>query len=80
VWEAAARAAPSVRPGDDDDGFGQRHFPRRRHEGAAHHRWFHVDDDALVAIVAQVVDQIAPADIQHGADRDEGREADVFLE
>ena len=39
----------------------------------------HVDDDAPgVRIVAEVVDEVAPADIEHRADRDERAEADVL--
>ena len=30
-----------------------------------------------VRVVAEVVDQVAPADVEHRADRDEGAEADV---
>ena len=66
---------------DDDDGLGEGHFAGGGQEGAGVANAFHVDDDALgVRIVAEVGDQIAPADIQHGAQGDEGAEADVFLQ
>ena len=42
---------------------------------------FHVDEDAARArVVAEVVDQVAPADVEHRADRDEGAEADVLAQ
>ena len=64
---------------DDDDGLGQRDFARGREERAGVADRFHVDDDALGArVVAEVVDEIAPAHIEHGADGDEGAEADVL--
>ena len=56
VWEAAARA--------DNDWFGQCHFARRGHEGTRVTDGFHINHDAVsVWVIAQVIDQIAPADI-----------------
>ena len=81
VWEAAALAAAAVRPGfDDDDRLVERHFARGGEEGAGVADGFHVDDDGLrvLRVVAQVIDQVAPADVHHGADGDEGAEADHF--
>ena len=63
---------------DDDDRLGQRHLARRRQEGPRVADRLHVDEDALgMRVVAEVVDQVAPADVEHRPDRDEGAEADV---
>ena len=34
----------------------------------------------VLRVVAQVINQVAPVDIEHGADGDEGAEADVFAQ
>ncbi len=66
---------------DHDDRLGQRHLARRRQERPRIADRFHVDHDALgVRVVAEVVDQVAPADVEHRADRDERAEADVHLQ
>ncbi len=66
---------------DHDDRLGQRHFTRRREERPRVSDRLHVHDNALgVGIVAQVVDQVAPAHVQHRADRDKGAEANVLLQ
>ena len=82
VCDAAALAA-AAGPArlDDDDGLGQRHFAGRRQERAGVADGFHVNDDAArVGIVAQVKNQVAPADIHHRADGNKGAEADIFLQ
>ena len=62
-------------------GFGERDLACGRHESLGVANALHVHDDTAGAIiVAQVVDEVAPVDVQHGADGDEGAEADVFLE
>ena len=50
-------------------------------EGAGVADRLHVDQDALrVRVVAEVVDQVAPADVEHRADGDEGAEADLLAQ
>ena len=82
VCEAAALAAGLGAAGlDDDDRLGQRHLARGREERPRVADRLHVDDDAVgVRVVAEVVDQVAPADVEHRADRDEGAEADVLAQ
>jgi hypothetical protein len=64
---------------DDDDGLGKSHFARGRKEGTGVADAFHVDENgAGLGIVAQVVDEIAPAHIAHGTYGDEGAKADFF--
>ena len=66
---------------DHDDRLGQRDFARRRKEGTRIADRFHVNHDAVGAgVIAEVVDQVAPVYVQHGADRDERTEADVLLQ
>ena len=66
---------------DDNDGLGQRHFARGGEESARVADGFHVANNAPgMRVVAEIVDEIAPADIEHRANRDEAAEADVFLE
>jgi hypothetical protein len=61
---------------DDDDRLGERHLPRGRQEGARVADRLHVDDDALRArVVAEVVDDVAPADVEHRAEGGDGAEA-----
>ena len=63
---------------DDDDGLGQGHLACRRQEGPGVADRLHVEEDALgIRVVAEVVDQITPADVEHRPDRDEGAEADI---
>ena len=71
------RAASAL---EDDDRFSQRYLARRREEGACVAHRLHVDEDALrPPIVVEVVDHVAPPDVQQGPQGDEGAEADVFL-
>ena len=76
---AAGRlAAPRL---DDDDRLGQRHLARGRQERARVADRLHVDDDrARARVVAEVVDEIAPADVEHRAERDERAEADLLAQ
>ena len=66
---------------DYDDRLAQRNFPRRREKRARIAHRLHVHNDALRAwIIPQVVDQVAPVDIEHRSDRYEGAKADhLFL-
>src|SRR5687768_6272856 len=69
--------APSL---DDDNRLAEGDFTRSRQERASIAYRFHVDDDAVrLRVIAEVINQVAPADIKHGANRDESAEADVFL-
>ena len=66
---------------DDDDRLGQRHFAGGGQERAGVADGFHVDDNAAGArIVAQMIDQVAPADIDHRTKRNKGAEADILLQ
>ena len=66
---------------DDDDRFRQRHFARGGQKRPRIANGFHVDDNAFrIRIVAEMINQIAPADIEHGAKRDERAKADIFLQ
>ena len=66
---------------DDDDGLGQRHFARGREKRPGVADRLHIDDDAFgVRIVAEMVDQIPPAHIEHRAEGGKHAEADVFLQ
>ena len=64
---------------ENDDGFGQSNFTRGGHERPRVPHGLHVADDALgVRVVAEVRDEVAPADIEHGADRDKRAEAHIL--
>jgi len=64
---------------DDDDRLGQRHLARGGQEGARIADRLHVDQDrARAGVVAQVVDDVAPADIGHRPKRHDLREADAL--
>ena len=80
VCEAAALAACAGPAGlDDDDRLGQGDLARRRQEGPRVADRLHVDDDAVgVRVVAQVVDDVAPADVEHRAERHDRAEADAL--
>ena len=72
------RGAPGL---DHDDRLGQRDLARGGDEGARIADGLHVDHDAVgVRIVAEIIDQVAPVDVEHRADGDAGAEADVFAE
>ncbi len=73
---------PFGAPGlDDNNRLGQRDFTGGREKRPCIADRFHVDDNALGAwIIAQVMDQIAPADIQHRTDGDKGSETHILLE
>src|SRR5918997_515789 len=59
--------------------FGQGDFTGRREKGAGVADRLHVDDDALrIRVVAEIVDQVSPAYVHHGACADERREPDVL--
>ena len=87
----APRQGPGVRSGglcsrirtssfDHDDGLVQRNFARRRKERARIADRLHVHDDALrPGIISQVVDQVAPVDIEHRSHRNERTEPDHLL-
>ena len=65
---------------DHDDWLGERNFARRRQERASISDGLHVHDDGVrPRIAAQVVDQVSPTHVQHGADRNEGTEPNQFL-
>ena len=65
---------------DHDDRFGQRHLARRRQKCPRVADGLHVQHDAgRLGIVAEVVDEIAPAHVEHRPNRHEGAEADVGL-
>ena len=64
---------------DDDDRFTERHFAGGREERRCLTHRLHVDHDgARMGIVAQVVDQIAPSNVQHRADGDKSAETHLF--
>jgi len=66
---------------DDHDRLGDGYLAGGGEEGAGVADGLHIDHDRVGArVVAQVVDQVAPVDIQHRADGDEMAEADVFLQ
>src|SRR5690606_22969039 len=65
---------------NDDDRLAQRDFTRRGQERLRVTDRLHVNDNTRrLRVVAEVVDQVAPANVQHRADRDKRAEADVFL-
>ena len=58
---------------DHDDRLGIGYLASSREEGAGVADGFHVNDDALgVGIIAQIIDQVTPAHVEHRADGDEG--------
>ena len=64
-----------------DDRLLQRHLADGRQERARVAHGLHVDDDGVgVGVVAEVVDEVAPADVGHGAERDDGAEADTLAQ
>ena len=67
---------------DDDDRLRQRHFARRREKTArvVADRLHVKDDRARARIVAEVVDEVTPTDVEHGPQRDEGTEPQLNLE
>ncbi len=66
---------------DHDDGLGEGDLPGRGEEAAGVADVFHVDHDGLGAgVFAQIVDQIPPVQIQHGAHGDQGAEAHILPE
>jgi hypothetical protein len=66
---------------DDDDRLGQGHLAGGREEGPGVPDRLHVDDDALGRrVVAEVGDQVAPAHVEHGAERHDGAEADLLAD
>jgi len=66
---------------DDDNRFSQGDLAGGRVERAGVAHGLHVDQDALgLPVVAEVVDQVPPPHVHHGADADEGREAHVLHE
>ena len=82
MCDAAALAAASVRPAlMTMIGLVSATSRRRREERPGVADRLHVDDDALgVRVVAEVVDQVAPADVEHRPDRDERAEPDVLAQ
>ncbi len=72
------RGAPRL---DHDDRLGQRDLACGGDERARIADGLHVDHDAVrVRVVAEIIDQVAPVDVEHRADRDAGAEADVLAE
>ena len=66
---------------DDDDWFGQGDFARGGKKRARIADGFHVDDNAFgVRIIAKMINQIAPAHVEHGTERDERTKTDVLLQ
>src|ERR1043165_2960191 len=66
---------------DDNDWFGQRHLTRGREKSPRVANRLHVKNDALgMRVVTQIVDQIPPADIEHGTNGNESAEANIFAE
>ena len=67
---------------DHDDRLGQGHLTRGRQERGAHRRSIPCRSTIhfVYGIITQVIDQVAPPDIKHRADRDERAETDVRLE
>src|SRR5579862_9455369 len=65
---------------DDDDGLAKRDLACSRKKGARVAHRFHVEQNALgVGIVAEVIDEISPAYVEHGAGGNNGAESHVFL-
>ena len=61
---------------DGDDRLAERDLPRGREKRTGVPDGLHVDEDALrMGIVAEALDQVAPADVNHGAHRNEGAES-----
>ena len=82
VCEAAALAAAAVRPAlmTMTGLVSETSRAADRNERGVADR-LHVDDDAVGAgIAAEVVHQVAPVDVEHGADGDEGAEADILAQ
>ena len=78
VCEAAAWPTRRAARLDDDDRLGLGEGPRGAHELAGVGDGLDVEDDgAGVRVGAEVVDEVAEVDVEHGADGDEGREADL---
>src|SRR5271157_5563550 len=66
---------------DHNDGLGKPYFPRRRKESAGVADRLHIDDDASCArVIAEIVNQVAPANIRHRADGAENTEAHHLAE
>ena len=73
--QGGARRAPAL---DHDDRLGLGEVARRAHELARVGDGLDVQDDgAGVRVGAEVVDEVAEVDVAHGADADEGGEADL---
>ena len=65
----------------DDDRLRQRDLARRREEGARVADGLHVQDDRVgLGVVAEVVDEVAPADVGHRAERHDAAEADALTQ
>src|SRR5512139_2377430 len=61
---------------NDDDGLAKCNLPCCREERPCVADGLHVNHDAARSlIVAQIVDEIPPTDVDHGADRDEAAES-----
>ncbi len=64
---------------DDDDRLRESHLASGREEGAGVADRLHVDDDAPGRrVVSEVVDDVAPAHVEHRAERDDRAEADLL--
>src|ERR1700751_2053429 len=65
---------------DYDDGFAERDFARGREKRTRITNRLHVHNYRMGSrIVTEIIDQISPAHIEHGANRNERAEADDLL-
>ena len=65
----------------DDDRLRARDLARRGEEGARVADGLHVQDDRVgLGVVAEMVDEVAPADVGHRAERDDAAEADALAQ
>src|SRR5207237_10676079 len=63
-----------------DDGLIERNFAGGGEKGAGLADCFHIHDNAVGArVVAEIIDQVAPAHVEHGSDRHEGAEAHLLF-
>src|SRR4051794_4466230 len=61
---------------EHNDRFGEGNLTSSRQKGARIADRLHIEHDALsMRIITEIIDQIAPTDVEHGADRDKSAEA-----
>src|SRR3954453_2361849 len=64
---------------EHNDRFGKGNLTSSRQKGARIADRLHIEHDALcMGIIAEIIDQIAPANVEHGADRDKSAEANML--